>query len=317
MSALGHNPMSALPPKADIRERKHQVRFSNRPVGVKRFQTVRRFHRRHEHRGPDLDGLYGSPQRAGGACGDGLSRVCEPRDLHGRRWPEVCGQFQRCDNWYEHDRREREKWLRQSSPRSRFELGWDRLRSRDRLGFPRAPLLTNLSQALASIKSVTMIIGTGNDNARPDTELQATLPGVPTICLKPSNNADSDSVCPNGGSARDQQGNQEWKNFTTSTQTFSFTPVPAPSLTSLQIKLFEHNNGTETDDNWDIQSIAVIATDINNDTAPLLNVGNPPNGDNCIVRLTGKIPSFTFNLSQSNPTNANAGIPPGSCPQSQ
>jgi subtilase family serine protease len=185
-------------------------------------------------------------------------------------------------------------------------------------GSPQAALLTNLSQALANIQSVTMIIGTGNDNARSDTELQATLPGVPTICLKPSNNADPDSVCPNGGSAKDEQGNQEWKNFTTSTQTFSFpASVPAPSLTTLQIKLFEHNNGTETEDNWDIQNITVIATDTANNTAPLLNVGNPPNGDNCIVRLTGKTPAFTFNLSQANPTGANPTIPPGSCPQSQ
>ena len=184
-------------------------------------------------------------------------------------------------------------------------------------GSPQASLLTNLSQALANVQSVTMIIGTGNDDARSDTELQAALPGVPTICLKPSNNANSDSVCPNGGSSHDQQGNQSWGNFTTSAQTFPFPPVPAPSLTTLNITLFEHNNGFETDDNWDIQSITVIATDTNNDTAPLLNVGNPPNGNNCIVRLTGKIPGFTFNLSQSNPTGANPAIPPGSCPQSQ
>jgi hypothetical protein len=31
--------MSALPPKADIAERIDDVRFSNRPVEVKRFQT--------------------------------------------------------------------------------------------------------------------------------------------------------------------------------------------------------------------------------------------------------------------------------------
>jgi hypothetical protein len=149
-------------------------------------------------------------------------------------------------------------------------------------------------------------------------ELQAGLPGVPAICLKPSNNADADSTCPNGGSARDQQGNQSWDNFTTSTQTFTLpTAVPASSLTTLNIQLFEHNNGGETDDNWDIQSITVIATDTAGNTAPLLNVGNPPNGDNCIVRLTGKIPSFTFTLSQGNPTGANPTIPPGSCPQSQ
>ena len=185
-------------------------------------------------------------------------------------------------------------------------------------GSPKATLVTNLSQALSNIKSLTMIIGTGNDNARSDTELQGTLPGVPAICLKPSNNADADSTCPNGGSARDQQGNQSWDNFSTSTQTFTLpTAVPASSLTALTIQLFEHNNGGETDDNWDIQSITVIATDTAGNTAPLLNVGNPPNGDNCIVRLTGKIPSFTFTLSQGNPTNANPSIPPGSCPQSQ
>ena len=32
--------MSALPPKADIRPRDKDVCFSNRPVGVKRFQTI-------------------------------------------------------------------------------------------------------------------------------------------------------------------------------------------------------------------------------------------------------------------------------------
>jgi hypothetical protein len=164
-----------------------------------------------------------------------------------------------------------------------------------------------------------MIIGTGNDNARSDTELQAGFPGVPIIfCLKPSNHADPDSVCPNGGSARDKKGNQEWKNWTTSTQDFPFpAPVPAPSLTTLQITLFEHDDvlSGEQDDNWDIQSIAVIATDTNNNTAVLLNVGNPPNGDNCIVRLKAESPSFTFNLSQANPTGANPRIPPGTCPQ--
>ena len=34
--------MSALPPKADIAGRPLDVRFSNRPFGVKHFQTVRR-----------------------------------------------------------------------------------------------------------------------------------------------------------------------------------------------------------------------------------------------------------------------------------
>jgi hypothetical protein len=47
MSALGQKQtsrpqisMSALPPKADIAKHDRHVRFSNRPFGVKHFQTV-------------------------------------------------------------------------------------------------------------------------------------------------------------------------------------------------------------------------------------------------------------------------------------
>jgi hypothetical protein len=38
----GSVPMSAFGGKADINERRSHVRFSNRPFGVKRFQTIRR-----------------------------------------------------------------------------------------------------------------------------------------------------------------------------------------------------------------------------------------------------------------------------------
>src|SRR5215471_19432405 len=47
MSALGQkrtlkrlDPMSALPPKADMDKNGRYVRFSNRPVGVKHFQAL-------------------------------------------------------------------------------------------------------------------------------------------------------------------------------------------------------------------------------------------------------------------------------------
>jgi hypothetical protein len=47
VSPMGHNQISddvratfALLPKVDIRRRENDVRFSNRPVGVKRFQTI-------------------------------------------------------------------------------------------------------------------------------------------------------------------------------------------------------------------------------------------------------------------------------------
>jgi Pro-kumamolisin, activation domain len=183
-------------------------------------------------------------------------------------------------------------------------------------GTPQCALMNEMTFGFTNVVSLKVTIRTGNDNARPDSEIQGTLNGEPAFCLKPSNNANSDAVCPNGGSATDQNGNQEWKNFTNSAQIFTLaTPQPATSLNALTIQLISHNHGFETDDNWDIQGITVATTGTNPKT--LLNVSNPDNGDNCIVRLTGKIGSHTFILNLGNPTGSNPGIPPGSCPQSQ
>jgi hypothetical protein len=167
------------------------------------------------------------------------------------------------------------------------------------------------------LKSVMITIVTGNDDARSDTELWASLPGETTLCLKPSNNADPDGICNNGGSARDQNGKQSWENWQPSAQTFTLAAPAAPStLGTLTLQLVEHDSGFEGDDNWDVQSILVTGTDTSNNVITLLNVGNSgTSGNTCIVRLTGSKGSFTFNLSASNPTGANPGIPPGSCPQ--
>jgi hypothetical protein len=43
---------SALPAKADIDRRQHEVRFSNRPVGVKRFQAIHYCGSQHHSRAP-------------------------------------------------------------------------------------------------------------------------------------------------------------------------------------------------------------------------------------------------------------------------
>jgi len=185
-------------------------------------------------------------------------------------------------------------------------------------GSPKLGLINDLTFGFTNVVSLGITVATGNDNARSDSEIWATVPGEPTLCLKPSNNANSDSVCPNGGSAADQNGQQEWKNFTSSAQTFTLaTPESLTALSTMTVRLISHNNGGETDDNWDIQGITVFATDTTGGTTTLLNVSNPNNGSNCIVRLTGKIGSFTFILNPGNPTGSNPGIPPGSCPQSQ
>ena len=177
-----------------------------------------------------------------------------------------------------------------------------------------------------SFTSVIITIGTGNDDARSDTELWATFTGEPAMCLKPSNNADADGTCPNGGSSHDQNGNQSWNNFTSSTQTF---PLATPSTlagATITIQLIEHNNGFETDDNWDIQSITVTGLDSHGTPTVLLNMANAPSSsspNNCMARLKGapNPGSVTYNLSASNPGGSNLSnptfgpTPPGSCPQ--
>lgn len=169
---------------------------------------------------------------------------------------------------------------------------------------------------VGGVNEVIITVQTGHDDARSDSELWAILPGEPPICLKPSNNAEADGVCPNGGSATDQNGNQSWGNFTTTAQRFTLpTRLPLSALTSLTVQLIEHNSGFETDDNWDIQGITVSArTDLRESL--LLSARNERdvgNIDNCIVRLTGSRGRFAFQLSESNPAFATPGIPPGSC----
>jgi hypothetical protein len=134
--------------------------------------------------------------------------------------------------------------------------------------------------------------------------LWATINGEPAFCLKPSNNANSDGVCNNGGSAHDQNGNQSWNNFTSSAQTFPLvTPQPLSAINSLTIQLFEHNSGFESDDNWDIQGITVVLTDSTGATKTVLNLSNPNNGgNNCIARLKGSPNSTTVKFGLNGPS---------------
>lgn len=174
-----------------------------------------------------------------------------------------------------------------------------------------------------NIVSVTIAVSTGNDNARPDTELWATFSGEPAMCLKPSNNANADGVCNNGGSATDQNGQQEWANGSSSTQTFTLATPRLLDGATLTIQLIEHDSGFETDDNWDIQAISVTGKDSHGVSTLLLNLSNGGmNGDNCMARLRGSPnpSSVTYTLSASHPAspqpNSTFGTsPPGSCPQ--
>ena len=138
------------------------------------------------------------------------------------------------------------------------------------------------------IVNIGVTITTGDDNARSDSELWITVENQAAQCLKPSNNANSDSVCTNGGSRKDQNGRQEWANNTTDPipQTFSVA-MPAPAFSFLDLQMFSHDHGVEGDDNWDIQAITITGTTRGGTTSTLFTQTNPTpsNSSNCIARL--------------------------------
>jgi len=163
--------------------------------------------------------------------------------------------------------------------------------------------LTNPTPVTPSVVNAHITLATGNDDARSDTELWGTINGEPPFCLKPSNNANSDGVCNNGGSARDQNGNQSWDNWTSTTENFNLaSPQPSTSINTFTIQLLEHNSGFEGDDNWDIQGITVVLTDTTGASTTVLTLSNPKNGDNCVARLKGSPNSTTvaFGLNGTN-----------------
>jgi hypothetical protein len=158
-----------------------------------------------------------------------------------------------------------------------------------------------------TFNAIQITIATGNDNARSDTEITGTVPGLPPFCLKPSNNADPNSVCNNNGHAADQNGNQEWKNWSSSKQEFALpSPQPLAALSSITIRLITHNNGGEGDDNWDIQGIKVVAVPTNASQSPvtLLTFGKLDNVNRgskaCIRRLTSQSGTTTFSFTGPN-----------------
>jgi hypothetical protein len=73
------------------------------------------------------------------------------------------------------------------------------------------------------------------------------------------------------------------------------------SITTLTIRLIEHKNGLESDDNWDIQGVTVTLTDSAGTASTPLSLSTPLNGNNCIARLRASPNSttVTFGLNGS------------------
>ena len=127
-----------------------------------------------------------------------------------------------------------------------------------------------------TFNQIEFIIETGGDDLRGDSSATATLQSttgatLANLTLKAQNQA-------------------AWENNTTHTVTFPLNPpVSAPTIGHLLITLTSHNSATETDDNWNIETLTVMLS--NSGSAP--NVIVRGRGDP-MVRLTGSDPTLTL-----------------------
>jgi len=156
-------------------------------------------------------------------------------------------------------------------------------------------------------QSISFSITTGGDDARGDSEVWASINDSTfpqssplTLCLKPSSSV-TDSVCKTNV---DQDGRQEWGDFSTTTPPLNFSLSPPQlGLGTVFIKLISHISTTlgipnEDPDNWNIQALTITATDQNGVTSTLFSKGNPgdTNGNDCFARLKAPPNATTVRL---------------------
>jgi hypothetical protein len=136
----------------------------------------------------------------------------------------------------------------------------------------------------------TISIGTGDDDARSNSEVLVQLSGQTSICAKQSDSIASNGVCPGNGNS-----SPTWNNFTTWNPGTPF-PLTNPQkglagFNTITVSLVQSNPScTSGCDNWDLQSINVVAIDSTGSLPPitLVNLSEPDTGtNNCIARLKG------------------------------
>lgn len=184
-------------------------------------------------------------------------------------------------------------------------------------GSPRAPLIATLNpKPTFQFSKLEIDVYTGNDDLRPDSDLQVSFNGIghlAPICLMRSNNGAPSGFC-QGSAFGDEHGTQGWPAW--STQHLIFTNRLANWTWSgsgtMQLKMFSHNNGLETNDDWDVQAMTVtLSNPATNASVTLFNVGNfnaPHVSGNCYwrFRTAGSPPTAgqTFKLlPQTTPSN--------------
>jgi hypothetical protein len=125
----------------------------------------------------------------------------------------------------------------------------------------------------ATFSQITFNIGTGGDDLRGDSSatVSVALPGgAKTFTLK-------------------AQGESSWDNNSAHTKTFTISPaVTLAAFGNISFTLTSHNSFTESDDNWNIQSVGVTAAGSSGSACVLNQSGNP------VSRLTGSAGTVTL-----------------------
>jgi hypothetical protein len=176
-------------------------------------------------------------------------------------------------------------------------------------GTPKVAILSTLNPApIAHYTKLQITVYTGNDDLRPDSDLAVRFTGIGNLspfCLMRSNNGNPSGVC-TGNAYGDINGTQGWGSWSTQTLTYynrfaNWTWAGAGKVT---LTMTSHNNGLETNDNWDLQATKIVLSNpFTGTSVTLFNVGNfsaPHNPGTCYWRFkpTGSPPviSETFKL---------------------
>jgi len=128
----------------------------------------------------------------------------------------------------------------------------------------------------ATFNEITFNVGTGGDDLRGDSSATATIvlpSGEKNFTLK-------------------AQGESAWDNNSAHTKTFTISPpATLAEFGNISISLQSHNSFTESDDNWNVESVRITVSGANGSACLLNESGNP------LSRLTGSAGMFTLHPS--------------------
>jgi hypothetical protein len=132
------------------------------------------------------------------------------------------------------------------------------------------------SLSAQTFNQIQFVIETGDDDLRGDSSATATLLA--------SNNSTLQVI------TLKSQNQSSWNNNTSHTVTATLSPALAASaIAHIVIRLTSHNSLTETDDNWNVQSVVVTLSNGGSGPMEFINDSGTP-----FVRLTGSQPTITL-----------------------